>query len=278
MTNRYRFIDELDEKGKPQHLHTLDLKPLMGSSTVVGVLAKNLTWWAVGMGLTTLGWSPINDKKTKKRVPTEDRLRVVEEWLATNPLTSFDGKTWLKALDEAYYAHDTVKNQKAESGTDMHLDLENYVRHCIAANQGKPISGIAGVHSKEVELFANWAVKNVDVFLLSEANVYSETLWVGGELDVLFRAKSGKNLIGDFKSSKEAYLSHFLQDALYGIELAENGAFDKEGNKIYEPLKVDGYAVFPFGGEQFEPAIRWDRQALEDGARACVILHKLNTN
>ena len=35
----YRFHNENDK-----HLHTLNGKPLLGTSTVVGVLAKPLTW------------------------------------------------------------------------------------------------------------------------------------------------------------------------------------------------------------------------------------------
>ena len=41
IANEYKYIDE----GK-EHLHTYLGKPLLGTSTVVGVLSKNLTWWA----------------------------------------------------------------------------------------------------------------------------------------------------------------------------------------------------------------------------------------
>ena len=41
MENRYKF----DAK---EHLHSLDSKPLVGTSTVMGIVAKPLTWWAAG--------------------------------------------------------------------------------------------------------------------------------------------------------------------------------------------------------------------------------------
>ena len=44
-----------------EHLHSLDDKPLTGTSTVCGVLYKPLTWWAAGKTLEVLGWT--NSKK-----------------------------------------------------------------------------------------------------------------------------------------------------------------------------------------------------------------------
>src|SRR5437899_1811597 len=58
IVGRYRFHDKDGE-----HLHTLDGKPLIGTSTAIRVLNKPLTWWAAGMALTPLGW--LNKNKSK---------------------------------------------------------------------------------------------------------------------------------------------------------------------------------------------------------------------
>ena len=44
--NRYRYIDE-----NKAHLHLLDEKPLLGTTTCLGILDKPLTWWAAGQAL-----------------------------------------------------------------------------------------------------------------------------------------------------------------------------------------------------------------------------------
>ena len=46
---------------KEKHLHTLDGIPLTGTSSVVGVLMKPLSWWASGKAVELLGW--LNPKK-----------------------------------------------------------------------------------------------------------------------------------------------------------------------------------------------------------------------
>jgi hypothetical protein len=53
-------------------------------------------------------------------------------------------------------------------------------------------------------------------------------------------------VIIDFKSSKEAYVSQFIQIGGYDIAASENGIFDAQGNfllKLERP--IDGYIVFP---------------------------------
>lgn len=89
---------------------------------------------------------------------------------------------------------------------------------------------------------------NVKKFIISEAHVFSEKMWTGGIFDVLFLGKDQKIYIGDFKSSKEAYLSQFLQIGGYHIQLEENGAFTEKGERLLEPVTAMGYYVFPFSG------------------------------
>jgi hypothetical protein len=79
----------------------------------------------------------------------------------------------------------------------------------------------------------------------------------------------------DFKSSKEAYLSQFIQVAGYDNAIAENGIYDSEGNRIQKVGKIDYYAVFPFGMEHPEPQFRFDTEPIKSGFEAAAVLYKL---
>lgn len=240
--NRYKFLN----KGK-QHLHTLDGKPLVGTSSVSSVLNKPLHWWALQMGLAHLGWTPINDKKTKRRVPKEQRIPVAEKYLQELKQIQ-TGEEWLNLLDTCYYAHDKEKNRTAKKGTDLHAELERYVKDHMA--------GTLGEYDPVIVPFIKWTEKNVKRFLWSEMHCYSEKLWVGGISDCGFEDKTGKYGIVDFKSAKEAYLGHFWQCAGYGMLIEENGGFDSDGNKTFTLDKpIDYYVVFPFGTKPVVPAL-----------------------
>lgn len=271
---KYRFIDEPDKKGKPQHVHTLDEQPLLGTSTVLGVLAKPLTWWAAGLAVAHLGWTPITDTKTRKKNPREPRIEAVQERF--DIIKQMDADTFLTCLDEAYYAHSKKLDTSAQAGTDMHAELEKYVKRCIADNDGIPIPVEEAEHVA-VLLFAEWAEQyGVGKFLYSEAHCYSETLWTGGIVDLVYEDKSGNLCLLDFKSAKEAYDVHFMQNAGYDIAIQENGIFTKEGRQLAVITKPFAYySVFPFGMDNPQPSFREDTENLKGGFRACVFLHKL---
>jgi hypothetical protein len=50
MPNRYKFVDTPKE-----HMHYLDSIPLTGTSSVMNVLSKPLSWWASGKACEVLG-------------------------------------------------------------------------------------------------------------------------------------------------------------------------------------------------------------------------------
>src|SRR5581483_2029464 len=140
---RYRYIDEAGE-----HLHTLDGKPLLGTSTVVNVIGKPLTWWAAGMSLTPLGW--LNKRKS---TAAERRAAAME---AIARLTLLSAKDYEQLLETCYRAHDTRKKDTAAAGTDMHAALEEFVKECIYENAGSPLSP-ALQFGAEVDRFCAWA-------------------------------------------------------------------------------------------------------------------------
>lgn len=261
-----------------EHLHTLDDKPLLGTSTVCKIIAKPLTWWAAGCAVSLFGWTK------KKRddgawVPKAERVAaVVDRFEEIKKLTK---EAFLDLLDEAYSAHDKVKKNKAKEGTKRHASLEDYVKLCMAEGplHGKPKSltdFMPGTYAPEVEDFINWAVLNVARFLWCEVNCYSRDMWVGGIADIGYEDMQGKIVAGDHKSSKDAYFDQFLQIAGYDIQLSENGGFDANGNQTFKlPKPVDYYVVFPFGSVPFTPRFVYDVEGYRDGFRSAVKLYKL---
>jgi hypothetical protein len=249
-----------------EHIHELDGKPLMGTSTVVGVIAKPLTWWASGLACEKFGW--ISDKK---HPPEAVKLALEEGYKRVMGLSLSD---YEKLLKEAYKAHSVKLKDSAESGTDLHAVMEDYVKECINTNNGRPF--VPATEHKQLEKFANWACENIEEFLWSEVNCYSQELWVGGISDCGAKLKNGKTGIIDFKSSKESYESQFIQIAGYDIQLSENGGFDSEGNqtlKLDKPL--DFYAIIPFGAKEFTIDFRYNVDELKEGFKSAVVLWKL---
>lgn len=262
------------------HIHTLDGKPLMGTSTVVGVIAKPLTWWASGLTVAQLGWMKKLDPR--KSTPEQVKQNASERFLRANrtllDLKEMRTDEYLALLDKAYRAHADSLTKSADKGTNMHAELEAYVKTCIAIDDGEPIETKAGC-SPAIAIFGRWAVENVKRFIVSEGHCYSERLWTGGISDLLFEDKEGRLGIMDFKSSKEAYLSQFMQIAGYDIAISENGLFDENGKLIYKPDRSIGfYAVFPFGMEKPAPQFHYDTEGAKRGFEAASVLHKLINN
>lgn len=259
--NRYKFIDE----GK-EHLHTLDGKPLLGTSSASSVLAKPLTWWASGLACEKFGW--MNKGNAKKGwVPKEVRLeKAFERW---EEICSMDGEEYLALLDDAYAAHSKKLDSSAKEGTDLHKLVEDYIKSCI--NSGR----VQMYGPLEIQPFVDWAVKNVKRFLWSEMHCYSEKFWIGGITDFGFEDNEGKYGIGDIKSSKEAYLSQFWQCAGYDIQISENGGFDKDGNKVFTLDKpIDYYMIFPFGMDVPEAQYYYDTVGGREAFEAELFLYK----
>jgi hypothetical protein len=269
MESQYRF-------DKANHVHTLDGKPLMGTSTVVGVIAKPLTFWASGLAVSELGWT----KKLDPRKVTAEQLKenMSDRFLKANrmllEIQNMGPYDYLALLDKAYRAHADSLTKSADKGTDMHAELEKYVKRCIE-NQTLVLEGTNSNHTA-VKFLADWAAANVKSFIVSEGHCFSEKLWVGGITDCIAELKDGRLVIIDFKSSKEAYVSQFIQVAGYHTEVMENGILDADGNLILKlDREIDGYVIFPFGAEEVEPQFQFDTASFKQGFRAAAVLHKL---
>ena len=127
--SKYRFLEK-DENGNECHRHQILVKDkwvdATGASTIVGVLDKPLSWWASGMAVGTLGW--LNAKNSKK----EERLEHLKPYY--EKIKSVTEEEYLELLDEAYKAHSVRLKDSAQAGTDMHGELESYVKACVHNN------------------------------------------------------------------------------------------------------------------------------------------------
>lgn len=260
--NKYMF-DEVN------HIHTFNNKPLLGTSTVVGVIAKPLTWWASGLAMAKLGW--INSKKMVdgkyKTIKLEDRLASAGVML--EKLKNMSVESYLALLDEGYKAHSVKLSDSASDGTDLHAELESYVKYHMGIWEAKNFSD-------RIMPFINWVEQNVDEFLWSEMHCYSDKLWVGGISDVGVKLKNGQIGIIDFKSSKESYESQFIQCSGYDIQITENGGYTWDGKKIFSLEKpIEFYAIIPFGAEKFTVDFRYNVDELKEAFKGALTIYKI---
>lgn len=254
----YKFDDKL-------HAHSFLDKPLFGTSTVIGVLSKPLTYWASGLACEKFGW--LNPKKYSK----EERLTSAITFLEKK----YEPEDWLKLCDEAYHAHKTKLKDSAEAGTDLHAEAERYVKWRMGVVTSV---GLVSFDSK-IQPFIDWVEQNVKRFLWSEAHCYSTTMWTGGISDCGAELNDGSYVIIDFKSSKEAYQSQFIQIAGYALQIEENGIFTKDGELVEKFEKeFSQYIVFPFGAEIVEAQYRFNTVELKEGFKSALVLHKLTNN
>lgn len=261
--SRYEFLNE-----KKKHIHTLNGQPLYGTSTVVGILNKPLTWWAAGQALEPLGW------KNSKKHTEEEVLAAAVEGLKKIGEFGKDGEAWAVFLDTCYRAHDSRKKEAADTGTDLHAELENYVKECLSKGGEPQISDTS--HHWAVDTFAKWSIANIEKFLWSEGHCYSEKHWLGGISDAGARMKNGNMAILDFKSSKEAYYSQGVQIAGYALQVEENGLLDSKGNAILPAMHIQELIVVPFGTLPIRPVSVENVAGFKEAFIGCLTNYKLN--
>ena len=250
--NRYRYYDE-----KGEHLHTLDGRPLVGTSRIGNVLAKPLAWYGSGKAVEVFGVpDPKVLTKIKNKKATQEEIDALTEGLcrSLSSLKEIDVTEFSVLIDKAYRAHDTYMRTRAKGGTDMHAECEAYIKAVMTGDFSDH-----GIPSTQIQPFVDWAKSNVKRWLWSEGHCYSEKHWIGGICDAGYEKLDGTFGILDFKSTKEAYVPQFWQCAGYDIQIQENGVLDKDGNQVYKLPKVwlggiersaiNEYCIFAFGGE-----------------------------
>lgn len=269
---KYRFLDK-----EKEHLHQIfsekdgDYANLTGTTSIIDVLGKPLTWWASGLACEAMGW--LRKLDTRKGTPEEvaqnlkDREEKADAFLKS--LQGISGKKYLELLDKAYRAHSETLKDKADDGTQLHADLEMVIKVMMTGTK------VSGHPNPKVMEFVRWAEENVERFLWSEMNCFSEILWVGGVADFGAFLKDGSVVLGDFKSHKEGYFSDFVQCGGYDIQISENGGYNENGNKVFELEKpIDKYIVFPFGGKILTPTIITNTKGMQSAFLDCVDLYR----
>ena len=256
---------------KTEHLHQLDGKNLTGTTTVLSVLSKPLTYWASGLACQTLGWTKAGDWKKLKTQEEKDadlKRRIEHTTPAFEMIKSLSVEAYISLLDKAYKAHAEKLETSAEEGTDMHSILENYVK---AKMQGKE-SHLEG----RLKCFEEWTDKNVDKFIGSETYCYSEELWIGGIVDAVVSLKSGEIALVDFKSAKDAYDSHFYQLGGYSLQIEANGGYDEEGNQLFKIDKlISQHIVVPFGAKEPYPIVSRLVEDNKSAFKSCLNLYRI---
>lgn len=254
-----------------EHIHTLDSRALIGTSSMSSVLAKpGLTSWASGLACEMFGWTNKGNAKTGW---VQKGKRITIAALKQLDIITMEPEEYLNLLDDAYSAHTRTLKKKAGEGTDMHEVMENYVKACIEKNGGKPIQ--EKTENPKLQFFADWALMNVKKFLWSEMHCYSRALWLGGISDCGYEDNEGKIVILDFKSSKDVYLSQFWQCIGYAIQIEENGGFTPGGDKVLEQVKIDYVAVLPFGMETPEVKFYYDMKGGAEAIKAMLLLYRM---
>lgn len=218
------------------HSYYLDGKPMTGVTTILSVISKNLTWWAAGKALEELGWT--NPKFVKR----EEGIKIAGKARRNFFITNEQYYDWLQ---DCYRAHDKSKKEAGVHGTDLHALVEDYVKACIDANDGKPLT----TFPFEITPFVEWAIKENIRFIASEKQVYSKEKFYAGTMDLVCE-KDGKLFIADVKTGKTIYPEYYFQMAAYRL------AWQEMGN---EPLS--GAAVIRMGKDgSFEIGWRYDYQ------------------
>lgn len=227
---RYKFIDE----GK-KHEHTLDGKPLSGTTTVIKeVMPPMLSWYGSGKALEPMGWTNPNYDKEGLG------LRLSDEFLGKElPELTESPEKWYQFLQRCYRNHDEYKKEKGDWGTKTHGEIEKAIKYAIKHDNGY-LRVDRKYKSEAVERFATWA--RGKQMLHSEVHCYSEKLWIGGIIDLIYK-ENEEIFIGDIKTSKSIYESAFIQTGTYDYQQKENGLLDSKGNKISDSLEVVGYTV-----------------------------------
>lgn len=286
----YQYDNSPDKKGKPRHQHLLDrydtgeYKRLSGTSSVVDVLYKALTWWASGLAVSTFGWIHPDIKKNGRKVaevPEEVRLFQAKKMLSI--IKKMTTKQYLALLDEAYRAHSVKLDESAEAGTNLHAELEAFVKGEMGIIEKRE-------YDPRIQPFIDWASHAVKRYLWSEAYCFHEDLWVGGISDVgaelnahtietpdgQVEIPDGTLAIIDFKSAKETYTSQYIQVGGYALQMEKNGILDADGNLIGRLDKpIEAIVIVAFGKETVYPEVRMNADQYKEGFIHALALYRL---
>ena len=229
---------------KVNHIHFLNGRPLMGTTTILKVLSKPLTWWASALAVQKFGWLD-----PKKHTEEERREAAIKE---RDAIASLSIEDYSKFLDGAYRAHSDELKKAADKGTDLHGTVKDYIKSQLEETSFIKIGDV-------LDTFIAWRKENIKKFLFAETHCYSSRLWIGGIADFGYLDREGRFILADIKSSAEIYFDHVAQLGGYQIQIEENGPHDEFGKSIKLKTKkqIEGHAIFTFRGGFIKPSISY---------------------
>lgn len=197
-------------------------KWLQGVSEVSSIVPKDwLSAWGAKECVKFLGYSDYKDDIER----AEEVLEIFNDFFEQGDIQGY--QLFLKEAKGASYR----KSQEAlVDGKEGHQYLENYIKAKIR-NQSLPDIP-SGNLERPIKQFIEWANKEVDYWILSEARVAYPEKGYAGTLDGLAIMKDGKLAVIDFKFASHISEDYFLQTAGY------QHTFDPYGIKIDERIIV----------------------------------------
>lgn len=204
------------------HRYTLDGVPLVGVTTVLGVLNKPaLIQWAADESLKYLN----------------DHCSVITRSIGDTGLF-----VTVEDIKQARTAHAKKRDAGADAGKDVHLYIETIIKSCIAENNGFIPPNPPPSLNEQVDFFIKWGIDNNVQFTASEKKMYSKKLGLAGTADFVCII-DGKKFVGDIKTFNRIYdMSPFLQTAGYRVMLEEMGETGFEGSIIIQVGKDGSFS------------------------------------
>ncbi len=194
------------EFDKKNHIHKLGGKPLIGITTVLSVISKPaLIQWSANMAVDYI------EENIENVFVYDDHGNNVVDDVFLDEL-----------MKEAKSAHRKKRDKAGDWGTKVHEVIEDWIK-----NKTEP-TDLDETQQKVFKLFKEWAIKNKVKFLESEKHLWSEEMWTGGIVDLVFEM-DGKKYIGDIKTSSGIYNEAFFQMGAYHLMLESMGVSDIQG-------------------------------------------------
>ena len=229
---RYSFDEE-------KHIHMLDGKPLMGTTSVLGIINKPfLVQWAADL-------AAVSALMSNKHFP-----EILDEYTEAKKIEgSYQRAKAMKDLDKKYpefkiarTAHKVKKEKAADWGTIVHKAIEVWI-----ATRSEPskvdikgtIEKVLPEHHIAIQHFIDWATEKNVQFFESEKGIYSESWWVGGIVDFVCKI-DGKLYVGDIKTSGDIYESYWLQTSAYAKMMMEMGVYEHFDGMVIINCRKDG--------------------------------------
>jgi len=202
-----------------KYTRTSDGTWLQGVSTVSSIIPKEwLSAWGAKEAVKFLGYSDYkgDTKKAEEMIAKIRECKTVDEYISI--------------LKDAKGASRRKSSDAMVDGKAGHKWLEKWILAEIRKEELPKIP--EGTLGRPIKQFLEWADKNVDYWILSEARVASPTEGYAGQMDALAMMKTGKLVIIDFKFASHISEDVYLQTAGY------QNCFEKYGIKIDERIVI----------------------------------------